>query len=357
MLKRIAFALLIVSFLAPAAVLADGMIVPRPERYVWETEQQAVIFYENNQETLVLSVSFQGNAEDFAWIVPTPSRPEVSKSSDELFASLQELTTPIYDYSQPMPLRETGLMGYDEKGVYVLETKQIDYYKIAVLEANNADSLSQWLKDNGYQYPESGKYILDNYIQSGWYFTAIKIVDDYLSANVEYQLNSGHAIPLKLEFATSKIVYPLKISAIEHQNNVRSDRYYQNQQLGILLYVIADNKQELPQFTAQYAGWLKKNSLENLAYDDNGNAWLRPVKDKYFLTKLYRLMTRAEMNSDLYLRQAGDNTTVNAPDSVESKGFTGFIVAMLVGGLVMLGLLVILLVSGMRKEKNSFNNN
>ncbi|OGG86651.1 hypothetical protein A3B87_03055 [Candidatus Kuenenbacteria bacterium RIFCSPHIGHO2_02_FULL_39_13] len=350
MLKRIAFALLAVSFLAPTVVLADGMIVPRPDRYVWETEQKAVIFYENNQETLVLSVSFQGNAEDFAWIVPTPSRPEVSKSSDELFTSLQELTAPIYDYPQPMPLRDASSVGYDEQGVYVLETKQIDYYKITVLEANNVDSLSQWLKDNGYQYPESGKYILDSYIKSGWYFTAIKIVDDYASANIEYQLNSGHAIPLKLEFAASKIVYPLKISAIEHQNNIRSDRYYQNQQLGILLYVITDNKQELPQFSTQYAGWLKKNSLENLAYDDNGNAWLRPAKDKYFLSKLYRLMTRAEMNSDLYLRQAGNNTTVNAPDSVESKGFTGFIVAMLVGGLVMIGLLVILLVSGMRKK-------
>ena len=357
MIKRIALALLAVSFLAPAAVLADGMIVPRPERYAWETEQQAVIFYENNQETLVLSVSFQGNAEDFAWIVPTPSRPEVSKSSDELFTYLQELTTPLYDYPQPLPLMGVSPVGYDEKGVYVLETKQIDYYQIAVLEANDADALSQWLKDNGYEYPESSKYILDSYIQSGWYFTAIKIVDDYPSANVEYQLNSGHAIPLKLEFAANKIVYPLKISAVEHQNNVRSDRYYQNQPLGILLYVITDNKQELPQFATQYAGWLKKNSLENLAYDDNGNAWLRPAKDKYFLTKLYRLMTRAEMSSDLYLRQAGDNTTINAPESAESKGFTGFIVIMLVGGLMMIGLLVILLVSGMRKEKNSFNNN
>ena len=406
--------------------LADGMIMPMPDRYIWETDQKAVIFYEDGMQTMVLSVSYEGNAEDFAWIVPTPTRPEVTKSSDELFTSLHELTAVEYGYENYS--RSVGLG--DFSGVYapqvrVVETKTIDYYDVAVLEATNASALKDWLNDNGYQYPDHGTYILKNYIDNGWYFTAVKLTDEYLkgisefsdfieevegctdsdrglnyfekgkvfTANtelvdycrdqyvlVEYscvndrgaegsqrcqngclngaciqnhnQLSSGHATPLRFDFDTDKIVYPMKISSIQSEENANQSRYRgRYETMGVLLYVIADNKQELPGFETKYAGWIKKDTIEDLAFDDSGEAWFSPSEDKYFISKLYRSMTRAEMNSDLYLRQAGDNSTVNAPDDVADRGFMPFIIIMIIGGLLMIGLLVVLLVSGIKKDE------
>ncbi len=350
MVKKIVFLLFILSLLLPGIALADGMIIPPPEYYIWETQQKAVIFHEEGREILVLSVSFQGNAEDFAWIVPTPSRPEVDKASDELFDSLEELTMPRYDIAGPMPLLEREVMMGVDKGVYVLETKQVEYYEIAVLAASDGDALVEWLNENGYEYPESAGYVLEGYIQNGWYFTAVKISDEYLGGNIEGQLISGHPVPLRLDFLTDKIVYPLKISSVQINEELVPRRYYPHNQVGILLYVFSDNRQELPKFVTEYAGWVEKDVIENLAYDDNGEPWLSPGKDKYFLTKLYRSMARAEMTNDLFLRQAKNNETVNAPGLAEERGWGGFITVMVIGGGLLLVLLLILIFSGMRKD-------
>jgi hypothetical protein len=194
---------------------ADGMLIPPPSKTMYETDQKAVIFYEDGIENLVLSITFQGDAEDFAWIVPTPAKPEVEKSTKQLFERLDELTRP----EQVVPTQRDGLGLYGatndvmEEKVTVLETKQIDYYEISVLESSDSQTLYNWLNDHGYRFPQAGSYIIDEYIQQGWLFTAIKI-DNQKEAMAQGQLNSGNAVPLKLSFATEQMVYPLKISSL-----------------------------------------------------------------------------------------------------------------------------------------------
>lgn len=197
-------------------VSADGMIIPPVGKVVHETEQKAVIFYDEGVEHLFLSITFQGDADNFAWIVPTPSQPEVGKSSDRVFTRLDELTKP--EYPKAPHRQNSAWMGAtmedSAKSVTVLETKKIEYYDISVLEANNKDALYNWLNDHGYRFPQGGTHIIDEYIQKGWIFTAVKIDDQRFSATGGRQLQTGHAIPLKLSFKTDQIVYPLKISSI-----------------------------------------------------------------------------------------------------------------------------------------------
>jgi hypothetical protein len=198
----------------PLTALADGVIFPPSDYWMRETDQKAVIFYDKNVETMVISIVFRGNAENFSWIVPTPSRPEVEKSTDELFTALEKLTLPQYDYRMMPPysgVAEEGAMG---GGVNVVETKKVEYYDIAVLEADDPEALTKWLKENKYQFPEEGKYLLDDYINNKWYFTAVKIDTKSLSPGAETQLREGRAAPLKFTFTSSKIVYPLKISGL-----------------------------------------------------------------------------------------------------------------------------------------------
>ena len=205
----------LVALIFPAIASADGAIFPPPDYWMQETDQKAVIFHEKNVETMVLSVTFRGDAKDFSWIVPTPSRPEVAKSTDELFTALAALTEPKYNYDI-MPMYGGALSeGVSARsGVTVVETKKVEYYDISVLEADDPEALTKWLKDNNYQFPEGGKYLLNDYINNKWYFTAIKIDAESLTTGVESQLREGHAVPLKFTFTSSKIVYPLKISGI-----------------------------------------------------------------------------------------------------------------------------------------------
>ncbi|MBT3356308.1 DUF2330 domain-containing protein [bacterium] len=195
---------------------ADGMLVSPPSVEMYETEQKAVIFYEEGIEDLFISISFNGTADDFGWIVPTPSEPEVTKSTDTLFTMLNEITRPEY----PAPVTQNRwekntLGGAQDSGVQVLQTKKIEYYDISVLKADNKEGLYNWLNDNGYRFPQAGKYIIDEYIENGWVFTAIKINNQQTgTSRVSNQLKSGHAIPLRLNFKTEKAVFPLKISSI-----------------------------------------------------------------------------------------------------------------------------------------------
>lgn len=210
----------LVAIIFPAVASADGAIFPPQNYWMQETDQKAVIFHDKNTETMILSVTFRGNAEDFSWIVPTPARPEVTKSTDELFTALANLTEPQYDYGV-MPMY--GGIAEDaapaRSGVTVVETKKVEYYDIAVLEADDRDALFNWLKENKYQFPEEAKYLFDDYLDNKWYFTAIKIDTKSLSGGVEAQLREGHAVPLKFTFTSQNIVFPLKISGVAEYFN------------------------------------------------------------------------------------------------------------------------------------------
>lgn len=207
-----AISLVLIGFY-PAISQADGMVVPMPQYWVQETGQKAAILYENGTETLVISTTFQGNANDFAWIVPVPGKPTVTKGSDELFTNLEKLTQ-IRNQPQPVPMDALGLGGKEtSSGVTVIETKQVDYYDVAVLSATDKDSLVNWLKENKYNLPDSASYLLSQYIQDNWYFVAMKVNPQALEwSDVSQQLRNGHATPVVFSFATNKMVYPLRIS-------------------------------------------------------------------------------------------------------------------------------------------------
>lgn len=333
MLKKTIFVLLALIFALPFICKADGGIMPPPNYYVREDAQKAVIVYDQGVETMILSVEFSGDAKQFGWVIPTPKRPEVSKSSDELFKSLEDLTGKNYDV---MPMsKPMGLGGVEEKAaVTVLETKKIDIYDIAILEATDSKALAKWLSDNGFQYPTNEAYILDDYVNKNWYFTAVKVQSEFINTVSADRLSTGHATPLKLVFQSENIVYPLKISAIQVEKakekrnvdllpeeqtmyEVRGDTAYLKQEylpiyyppttpsVGITLYVLADHKKTLPGFATDYAGFVKPKQIEQWAYVD-GKPWFE-TSTKYYLTKLYDSMTTSEMTEDLYLRDAVDN--------------------------------------------------
>ncbi|RLG90176.1 MAG: hypothetical protein DRO36_06550 [Candidatus Hecatellales archaeon] len=218
MLKKLLFVVFGVALLVPQIALADGMVVPPKDYWIQETDQKAVIFYDKGIETLVLSITFRGDAEDFGWVVPVPAKPEVSKGSDGLFTSLQELTGYTRAYLEA-PVFGLGAAGdYEEKSVTIIETKKVDYYEVTVLSSTDKDALTEWLNDNGYDFPSSASYILDSYIQNGWYFVAMKINPQSLDwKDVSQQLREGHATPVAISFATKNIVYPLKISSVMSQ--------------------------------------------------------------------------------------------------------------------------------------------
>lgn len=212
-MKKILSIAIALVLLAPLSATADGMMVPPAEQWIEESGQQAVIMYENGIETLVLSTSFQGDAEDFGWIVPVPNKPDISRGSEELFANLQSATNVVPTYSK----NTFGLGAVEDvtTTVSVIDVKNVDYYEVTTLQAESSADLAKWFSDNKYTYPSSASYVLNSYIENDWYFVAMRINPESLLWDpIQEGLRTGKATPVKLVFEAPHIVYPLKISSV-----------------------------------------------------------------------------------------------------------------------------------------------
>ncbi|MBI2629136.1 DUF2330 domain-containing protein [Candidatus Pacearchaeota archaeon] len=356
-------------------VMADGAYFPRPGYWIRPGQQNAVIFYEDNTEIMILTSTFQGNAKDLVWIVPTPSKPEITKASEKVFTNIMKLSRARYNSGFDFGYVLTTAKGINEdSGVIVLESKQVDYYEVNIILATNSNDLVKWFNENNYDYPEEYAYVLKSYIDKGWYFTAIKISPESQGAiEVIQDLKEGHPTPIKMTFLSDKIVFPLKISSVEFsldkgkcsaakdepigatrkdkygntwtkvsnstdEANWRTDTYsYSGTMWGdslidqqpcgihysyvesryssyapINLYVIAKNKYEADNFYPRYGNWVKKSQIEALGYDEKSNAFITPKDNKYFLTYLSANFQKSQLDEDLILRKSDNNQKVNA---------------------------------------------
>jgi hypothetical protein len=202
--------------------LADGFFASPEELDIFQPSQKALILYEDNREDLILSVKYEGNANEFAWVIPVPAYPDIDVADPDLFWELAVLT------SARLPSRGFGCMIMAPAGppVAVWERMVVGPYDVAILSAQDPAALVDWLNSNGYSFPEEGGDILDYYITKEWYFVAMRINTGEEATG----LATGTIEPLKLSFESDEIVYPLKITSLSSETSE------------VLLYVFADQK-------------------------------------------------------------------------------------------------------------------
>jgi hypothetical protein len=206
--------LLLFCFVA-ISLQADGCLIsPYLSDYflLSKADQKAFIYYDGRDETLILSLDYAGKAKDLAWLIPTPTQPKVSKAPKDFFQNLGKLLSLYKINTGLIPGFSTGYgglpTGKSEK-VIVIERKQVGIFQIAILSANDPEALYKWCKQAGYNLPSSTPFIVKPYIDYKWFFIAVKIEKSSLSGEETIEA-SIH--PLKIEFETSQIVYPLRIS-------------------------------------------------------------------------------------------------------------------------------------------------
>ena len=335
--KLIAAPLVAILFLLATTatpVLADGGFFTEEMFYdLYQSAQRAVILYGNSTgnstgnytQHLILSVSFEGDAEDFAWVIPVPNKPEIAVSDPELFWELYDFTrTEI-----PSPgfgcLFFGGAAPGDQDGVDVIEEQVVGPYATAILSATNATALADWLNANGYIFPEDGEEIISEYIEKEWYFVATKI--NAVEEDTGYALAEGAIDPIVLSFASDKIVYPLRITSLSATNATPPQ---------VLLYVFADHimvPEQYPLYIG-YGNWEENAfSLEfgnNVSVEDLSEYEILPELvstylsgDEFYLTKLRGWISADQMvDIELVRYEEGDSlhslaeTNANSGDIV-----------------------------------------
>ena len=145
----------------------------REHALINESEQKAAIFFSNGTEKLMVSPSYDGATEEFAWIIPVPSRPKVEIVDGAIFHELAALTAPML--LSPPPSAESS--GRKLATVQVLERKIVGHYDVSVLSSSDPDALMKWLGSNGYQLPDKAIDPIKEYIKRHWTFVACKVTD------------------------------------------------------------------------------------------------------------------------------------------------------------------------------------
>jgi HEAT repeat protein len=215
---------------------ADGCFVFRWNKKIDinEPTQKAIVVYDAGREDLLLQVKYEGPLEEFGWLIPVPTVPTVQKGSMQPFYELSQLTQRQVGghYLGTARLGVGG--GHAEDSVKVIELKTVGAYEVAVLSAQDAGSLANWLHAHDFSMPEGKSTLVDEYIHKGWFFVAARIQLDrevafrLVSASspkdadkpakarsaLQKQLSSGELHPLLLSFDTPQCVFPLKISSV-----------------------------------------------------------------------------------------------------------------------------------------------
>lgn len=149
----------------------------------------------------VRQASFEGDATNFGFIVPTPSDPEVAVANAKAFARMAALVP--REALEPSA-GEWATAGTPPGGVNVIRETRVGDYMAAILQASDGESMVGWLKKNGYQSRPAMVGWLDHYAKQNWYFAALKFVREPDSVD-------SKTTALRISFKTDIPHYPYKM--------------------------------------------------------------------------------------------------------------------------------------------------
>ncbi len=245
-------------------------------------------------ESFTVQPKFEGNALDFGMVIPTPTRPKLDEMPRDFFKELAVFTIlkkREYPKSKLLPQPEMARLGFAIGGgggipraakdgvrkstVKVLEAGVVGSLDYKIITAERADDLYSWLKDNKYHYA-GDESTLDFYVKKKWLFTVMKIDTMQMKRNPDGTF-AGEVTPTRFQFASDKLIYPLKITQISVKDKTEA-----------LFYVQAPYKVDMPgDLTYQYQwvpmlqnarGWYNKGIFGEYDLPGQADPWLDAIK-------------------------------------------------------------------------------
>ena len=229
--------------LISAAATAACCYFAAIDKDVKQPGQRAFITWDqpNETESFTVQPQFEGNAEDFGMVIPTPSKPKLQEMPRDFFKELA-----IFTILEPMDMNKYKMMTRYKSSsaddarapqpsrppVRVLEHGVVGNLDYKILEADRADALFQWLKSNRYHYG-GDESTLEFYVKQKWNFTVMKIDPRQMKRQADGKFQ-GDITPTRFTFHTKKAIYPLRITRISVKDST-----------DVLLYVMSKTKMDM----------------------------------------------------------------------------------------------------------------
>lgn len=191
-LSRVGLATLVTSALAlqlaspPDAAACGGFFCSSSP--IDQLGEQILFAVEPGKIHTTVQIRYEGEAHDFAWVIPVSSKPVITVTPAAVFTALRGMTEPQYSLQwddsgncnmwrfYPQAANDSGATGGENGGgVTVLETAEVGPYQTATVQSDDPQALFDWLDKNGYDQPPSALPYIEHYVSSGMLFVALKL--------------------------------------------------------------------------------------------------------------------------------------------------------------------------------------
>lgn len=216
-----------------------GFYVAKADSSLYNQASQVIIARDKDRTVLTMSNDYQGEAKDFAMVVPVPvvlQEEQVHVSEAKILQRLDDFSAPrLVEYFDEDPCRvvafqedsaldTAGLSALPraanqkkaaaDLGVTIEEQFSVGEYDILILSAKESDGLETWLIQNDYKIPKGAKELLKPYIRQNLKFFVAKVNLEEFDSNGFEKLR-----PISIAFESPKFMLPIRLGMMNAQGD------------------------------------------------------------------------------------------------------------------------------------------
>jgi hypothetical protein len=263
----------------------------------------ALLSHDGSFEDMTVTVGYTGSGGGFAWMMPFPTKPEISRGDGTGIATASQITTPPTpsDYSL-MHGSGAGAPGYVEE----LGRTIVENLELVTLSATSGQDVASWMIGNGFSFHDSQQSVIQSYLDRRWVFVAARVLPGAPS--------KAHLALLRFRFQTDVPLYPLAIAGSSHTTS-----------LLMTVYVVTPSRPEadgMPQIvvrpndSGEFAAPLNRLELRYSApltrlYDRDSIGRSVSIPPTPWLTRFDANWLSTSLTTDLVLRKSPDQSAVD----------------------------------------------
>ena len=208
-----------------------GFYVAKADTKIFNQASKVVLVRHDDKTVLTMVNDFQGDAKDFAVVIPVPTvleKGQIHVGNQATVDHLDAYSAPrLVEYWDPDPCQAyafaarakalpmasmdaAGSMEHDKAlGVKVEAQYTVGEYDIVILSAEQSDGLETWLTENGYKIPAGASDVLGGYIKQKMHFFVAKV-------NLEEKARAGFNFlrPIQVAYESPKFMLPIRLGMV-----------------------------------------------------------------------------------------------------------------------------------------------
>ena len=209
-----------------------GFYVAKADTKLFNQASQVVLVRDGNRTVITMANDFDGDANDFAVVIPVPTtieREQIHVGDRAVIDHLDAYTAPrLVEYHDGDPCampQSRGFMTPESSalremawrqdrtakaaGVTIEASYTVGEYDILILSATQSTGLVRWLDANGYRLPDGAERVVGSYLKQGMRFFVAKV-------NLEAQSRLGfrYLRPLQVAYEHDRFMLPIRLGTL-----------------------------------------------------------------------------------------------------------------------------------------------